>query len=560
MSIAKGWPALVALLALSACGGGGQGGGGNGGDPSVLSLMTSMPANGATAVARNGSIVLTFSTTLDPATVAHNVSLTTPAGNQTVITSFAGNTLTVAPLNKLAPLLSFRVTVDTGLRGTNGAALSTPLVLNFTTADQQWQTAARIEPVGPTTTENPHVAVDRQGNAIAVWQRRDGVTRSIWSNRFAVGPGWGTPVQISVLSSANTDAELADIAVDVSGNVTVVWQQLDNGLSTIWSNRYIPGTGWGSPSQIQTRTAVTGDAFDPHIAVDALGNALAIWSQFEGGVFEIWANRNTAGAGWGTAVRVETNPGNATNARVAFDAASGRAFAVWNQGAGSQCLCVWSNQFTVGSGWGTPQMIASGSAVSAFAPAIAVDGLGNAYAVWSESADGHEFDVWSNRFAVGGTWGTAARVNDQMGGSGPPKIAADANGNAYAIWEQVQANQAIPTIRWNAYRAGSGWGTPGLIALATDVANGTGGNPSIALDASGVANAMWEHDDGTQVHVRSSRLAPSAIDWSQPVDARSTEMSAGPNLAVDANGDITAVWEQLNDSATGVAVWSNRFE
>src|SRR5215510_10145841 len=105
MEITKGWPALVALCALAACGGGGDGGGGNGGGSSALSLTSATPANGATSVARNGSIVLTFSTTLDPATVARNVSLTTAAGNQTVITSFAGNTLTVAPLNKLAPML-----------------------------------------------------------------------------------------------------------------------------------------------------------------------------------------------------------------------------------------------------------------------------------------------------------------------------------------------------------------------------------------------------------------------------------------------------------------------
>jgi Big-like domain-containing protein len=107
MYVAKKCPALVALLALAACGGGGDGGGGNGGGPSALSLTTSTPANGATSVARNGSIVLTFSTTLDQTTIGQNtVSLTTAAGNQTVVTSVAGNTLTVSPFNKLAPRVS----------------------------------------------------------------------------------------------------------------------------------------------------------------------------------------------------------------------------------------------------------------------------------------------------------------------------------------------------------------------------------------------------------------------------------------------------------------------
>jgi len=34
-----------------------------------------------------------------------------------------------------------------------------------------------------------------------------------------------------------------------------------------------------------------GDAFVPQIAVDGSGNALAVWHQFDGTVFNIWANR-----------------------------------------------------------------------------------------------------------------------------------------------------------------------------------------------------------------------------------------------------------------------------
>jgi hypothetical protein len=562
MRIARGWLLVTVLLAVTGCGGGNggeDGGNGGGGPPPTGLRVTSMtPANGATDVARKASIVVNFSTTLDPATTGPNTSLTTGTGNQPILVGVAGNQLTVVPLTALQPLLSYRVTIDVGLRGTNGESLNAPIVLNFTTADRKWQMAMRIEPVGPTTAERPRVVVDHQGNAIAVWQRRDGLTRSIWSNRYAIGTGWGTAAQISTRGSTETNADEPEVGVDVSGNATVVWEQSDNGVSSIWTNRFVPGTGWGTPSQIQTRTAVTGDAFAPHVAVDAFGNALAVWQQFEGGLFEIWSNRYTSGGTWGTAVPVEANPGNAEGARVAFDSTTGRVFAVWSQPTGANCLCVWSNQYTLGSGWGTPQIIANDAAVNAFLPQIAVDGFGNAYAVWTQTDAGQRSDIWSNRFTAGGSWGTPTMIDDNTSGSGPPKIVADLNGNAYVVWEQTQPNARGATIRWNLYKNSTGWGTAAHIAPATDVASGTGGNPDIAFDPNGTAHVAWEHDDGVQIHTRSSRLLPMSSEWTAPADARSTASVAEPRLAVDGTGDVTAVWEQTDGS--GVAVWSNRFE
>jgi len=148
-------------------------------------------------------------------------------------------------------------------------------------------------------------------------------------------------------------------------------------------------------------------------------------------------------------------------------------------------------------------------------------------------------------------------IDDHTGGAGSPKIVADLSGNAYAVWEQTLPHSPGTNIRWNLYKAGTGWGTAGLIAPATDTPGGTGGNPEIAFDPNGIAVAVWEHDDGVRTLVRSSHFIP-ANGWSDPVDAGSTELAASPTLAADPNGDVTAVWEQ--GDGTGVAVWSNRFE
>jgi hypothetical protein len=64
-----------------------------------------------------------------------------------------------------------------------------------------------------------------------------------------------------------------------------VWVQ----SGSIWSNRYTAGTGWGTAALIETDNA--DDARAAQIAVDANGNALAVWTQWDGTRNNIWTNR-----------------------------------------------------------------------------------------------------------------------------------------------------------------------------------------------------------------------------------------------------------------------------
>ena len=109
------------------------------------------------------------------------------------------------------------------------------------------------------------------------------------------------------------------IAIDANGNALAVWRQYDGTRYNIWVNRYTAGSGWGVAALIETDNA--GDALDPQIAIDANGNALAVWVQHDGTRENIWANRYTAGSGWGMAALIETdNTGDATEPQIAIDA------------------------------------------------------------------------------------------------------------------------------------------------------------------------------------------------------------------------------------------------
>ena len=146
--------------------------------------------------------------------------------------------------------------------------------------------------------------------------------------------------------------------------------------------------------------------FRTEIAIDASGNALAVWDQSDGTRNNIWSNRYTAGGGWGTAELIETDNAAVPQPRdrrrrqrqCAGDLASSPT---------ARATGIWSNRYTVGTGWGTAALIETDNAGDAADPQIAIDGNGNALAVWDQS-DGTRRNIWSNRYTAGVGWGTAS--------------------------------------------------------------------------------------------------------------------------------------------------------
>lgn len=65
-----------------------------------------------------------------------------------------------------------------------------------------------------------------------------------------------------------------------------------------------------------------------------------------------------------------------------------------------------------------------------------MDATGSAVAVWSQS-DGTRGTILSNRYTPSGGWGTAKLIEaDNAGGVDSPQVAMDGSGNAIAVWSQ----------------------------------------------------------------------------------------------------------------------------
>jgi hypothetical protein len=411
-----------------------------------------------------------------------------------------------------------------------------------------WQIAIPIETDNAGNVYAPQVAVDGSGDAMAVWAQDDGARNNIVANRYAAGSGWGTATLIETDNAG--DAHDPEVAVDGSGNAAAVWFQSDGTRWNIWANRYTAGSGWETATLIETDD--TGNAAYPQVAFDRSGNAVAVWHQFDGTRNNVWANRYVTGSGWGTAALIETdNAGDAYRPQVAFDG-SGNAVAVWQQADGTRFNIV-ANRYVAGSGWGSATLIETDDAGSAENPQVAVDRSGNALAVWQQS-DGTRYNIWANHYAMGPGWGTATLIEtDNAADAYGPQVAVDGSGNAAAVWYQYDGS--LSNVWANRYAAGSGWGTPTLIER--DNVDGAY-SPQVAVDSSGNAVAVWERSDGTRDNIWANRyVAGSGWGSATLIETDNVDDANSPHVAVDSSGNALAVWEQYDGTRSNA--WANRF-
>ncbi|HJW30229.1 MAG TPA: hypothetical protein VJ508_13395, partial [Saprospiraceae bacterium] len=79
---------------------------------------------------------------------------------------------------------------------------------------------------------------------------------------------WGTAEPIETNDDNNYGPALA---MDANGNTIAVWTQDDGTRHNIWANRYVAGVGWGTAGPIESND---GDNDNPQIAMDGNGNAI----------------------------------------------------------------------------------------------------------------------------------------------------------------------------------------------------------------------------------------------------------------------------------------------
>lgn len=159
------------------------------------------------------------------------------------------------------------------------------------------------------------------------------------------------------------------------------------------------------------------------------------------------------GQGWGVAQLIESdNAGSAYNPRVAVDS-HGNAVAVWQQHDGARSRIA-ANRYMQGTGWSQAVWIDGPDGREAHAPQVDFDNQGNAVAVWQYKT-GQTCRIGTSRMVAQAGWGTATAMDKGMGYASAPLLKRDAQGQLVSLW-QVQSKQGT-SVHASRHMAGAGW-------------------------------------------------------------------------------------------------------
>lgn len=396
-------------------------------------------------------------------------------------------------------------------------------------------------------TGNPHVVLDSEGNATAVWDRWNGVDTVVESAYRPAGESWGTPESLSepelegeVVPGAH-DAQSPKIAVDRNNNVTVLWERYTGTKLVLQSVDRPAGGSWTAP--VEVGEVNLGAAPEPWIAVDWEGRATAVWK--DSGVIE--AAFRPFGGSWEAPVPL--SPEKSFTPQAAMDA-RGDTTVVWMHFDGSHSV-VESAYRPESASWEAATLV-SQAGEDGGNPHVALDASGDSLVAWRGEGEGEEFVRAAYR-PVGGSWSAPADVSAEGEAVQAVRDAVDPNGNAIVSW--AGSGEGSNDVVRAAYKPADGsWEAP--VKLSAD--GGDSFPSDVVFDVEGNAALVWQRQGGSG-NVVQAAYRPAGEEWEAPVDL-SEEGKQGmdavvvldaPGDSTAADGNATAVWVSATAASCG---------
>ena len=172
--------------------------------------------------------------------------------------------------------------------------------------------------------EAPQLGAASAGSATALWSRSNGSDIIIQSAVRPPGATWSAPVD---LSAPGRDAEQPQLAVDPAGDAIAVWSRGNGGGTSVVQAAARARTGaWQLPVDI---SAAGGVVAAPQVAINAAGKAAAVWSFANATPTVISASRRAIGAGWLPPITLSVLGTNAAQPQVGLDR-EGNGLAAWS--------------------------------------------------------------------------------------------------------------------------------------------------------------------------------------------------------------------------------------
>jgi len=299
---------------------------------------------------------------------------------------------------------------------------------------------------GNTDQFNPSISMDAVGNFAIVWFDFRNDNWDIYYQRYN-----NAGTALGVNTKANDDTESASqehpsIAMDVTGNFVIAWDDNRNNNYDIYFQRYT-STGGALGVNIKVNDDPGSvKQWDPSISMDAAGNFVVVWIDERNGNRDIYFQRYTStGGALGVNTKVNDDSGNADQiSPVILIDAAGNFVIVWHDFRNGN----WDIYFQRYTSTGTPLGIntkVNDDAGGEFQmyPSISMDAAGNFVVGWQDYRNTN-WDIYFQRFtSTGSALGANTRVNDDTDSMDQklPSISTDGTGNFVVVWQDNRQDQ-----------------------------------------------------------------------------------------------------------------------
>ncbi|MBI3960447.1 MAG: hypothetical protein HY328_16665, partial [Chloroflexi bacterium] len=471
----------------------------------------------------------------------------------------------------------------------------------------QWETPRNLSN-SEARTLSVKIAVNDRDQAVALWVDVISILGIEFGSQMFVavldGDEWSAP---RALSSISTTLSVGPPALAVVGrDIHAVWAadtDIDGYGDAIYHAVW-NGTDWSTPTALPLQTGTLDTAA---LAFDGDGRMHLVWDGNTSGdpgdlnAYQIYYARQS-GAGWTTPVNISQTATYSFLSALALDG-DGHPHVIWmeedtNLGQGVHIFDRILYQRWDGSAW-LPQPRRISYRSGALFPQAVADSNGNVYFLWNNNIsnnsgiyafrlyyarwDGEQLSagvrilgipapdsaqsagdfvrpasgqlhparlalLWSGGDEAGiaqiyygeqpANQISQAEVESSQSLADSPDLAGRAADDLHAVWSQGTGPIDILYSHWNGIR----WSNPYSLSLPGFNSSW----PAIALGPDGAPHVSWyAHDAESGDRIYYTRLTPSG--WLTPTFlSHEWETAAGPDLAVDAAGDVHLVWEMTS--------------
>ncbi|MBJ7432836.1 MAG: exo-alpha-sialidase [Microbacteriaceae bacterium] len=296
------------------------------------------------------------------------------------------------------------------------------------------------------------------------------------------------------------------------------------------------GTPWSDPFDL---SAPGQTSIRPLVSVNDNGNAVAVWSRFDGTANVVQTRYLLNGSTtWSAVTKISSIGAEDTdNSQVVIN--NNETVAVvwrsWNDGV------IRSNRsIDGGQTWSGVEPLFADGGEAAWDPVLGLNDAGQAVAVWKRSNGSNDTIQTSYSTNGGLTWSSVATISATLQNAGNPQVSLNSVGQAVVVWKRNDGSNDIIQAR-RSTDGGQTWSGVENLSAAGHSAD----NPQVSLNDAGQAVAVWKRSNGSNDIIQAGYSINAGNTWSSAPDLSAGAQSAGDaQVEINSLGHTVVIWSR----------------